>query len=205
MKFRFLSEFHDFFCPGTSESIGSKLPDADCPQGTTSLAPTVTISGTEDNRAFTAENGNLASEGITVTKGTANAFTKSVKADTVEADGTVDYEIYSSNNAAQAEQVYLLDTMPFDGQNGSTFAGTYHVTAWKLDTTLCDASKLSVYYTLDDQYRSATAATVQQATAESWTPATIGPDGTLTAMRTPICSARSRSMTRRAASSARRS
>ena len=165
-----------------STFIGSKLPDADCPQGTTSLAPTVTISGTEDNRAFTAENGNLATEGITVTKGTANAFTKSVKADTVEADGTVDYEIYSSNNATDPDQVYLLDTMPFDGQNGSTFAGTYHVTAWKLDTTLCDASKLRVYYTLDDQYRSATAATVPQATAQSWTPATIGSDGTLTDM-----------------------
>lgn len=165
-----------------STFIGSKSPDADCPAGTTSLAPTVTISGTEDHRAFTAENGNLASEGITVTKGTANAFTKSVKADTVEADGTVDYEIYSSNNAAQAEQVYLLDTMPFDGQNGSTFAGTYHVTAWKLDTTLCDAGKLSVYYTLDEQYKNATAATVPQATAQSWTPATIGADGTLTDM-----------------------
>ena len=136
-----------------STFIGSKSPDADCPAGTTSLAPTVTISGTEDHRAFTAENGNLASEGITVTKGTANAFTKSVKADTVEADGTVDYEIYSSNNAAQAEQVYLLDTMPFDGQNDSTFAGTYHVTAWKLDTTLCDAGKLRVYYTLDERTR----------------------------------------------------
>lgn len=165
-----------------STFIGSKLPDADCPQGTTSLAPTVTISGTEDNRAFTAENGNLATEGITVTKSSANAFTKSVKADTVEADGTVDYEIYSSNNATDPDQVYLLDTMPFDGQNGSTFAGTYHVTAWKLDTTLCDASKLSVYYTLDEQYSSATAATVPQATAQSWTQATIGPDGTLTDM-----------------------
>lgn len=165
-----------------STFIGSKSPDADCPAGTTSLAPTVTISGTEDHRAFTAENGNLASEGITVTKGTANAFTKSVKADTVEADGTVDYEIYSSNNAAQAEQVYLLDTMPFDGQNDSTFAGTYHVTAWKLDTTLCDASKLRVYYTTDEQYKNATAATVPQATAQNWTPATIGADGTLTDM-----------------------
>lgn len=165
-----------------STFIGSKSPDADCPAGTTSLAPTVTISGTEDNRAFTAENGNLASEGITVTKGTANAFTKSVKADTVEADGTVDYEIYSSNNAAQAERVYLLDTMPFDGQNDSTFAGTYHVTAWKLDTTLCDANKLSVYYTTDEQYKNATAATVQQATAQSWTKATIGADGALTDM-----------------------
>lgn len=165
-----------------STFIGSKSPDADCPAGTTSLAPTVTISGTEDHRAFTAENGNLASEGITVTKGTANAFTKSVKADTVEADGTVDYEIYSSNNAAQAEQVYLLDTMPFDGQNDSTFAGTYHVTAWKLDPTLCDAGKLRVYYTLDEQYKNATAATVPQATAQSWTPATIGTDGTLTDM-----------------------
>lgn len=165
-----------------STFIGSKSPDADCPAGTTSLAPTVTISGTQDHRAFTAENGNLASEGITVTKGTANAFTKSVKADTVEADGTVDYEIYSSNNAAQAEQVYLLDTMPFDGQNDSTFAGTYHVTAWKLDPTLCDAGKLRVYYTLDEQYKNATAATVPQATAQNWTPATIGADGTLTDM-----------------------
>ncbi len=165
-----------------STFIGSKSPDADCPAGTTSLAPTVTISGTEDYRVFSAENGNLASEGITVTKGTANAFTKSVKADTVEADGTVDYEIYSSNNAAQAEQVYLLDTMPFDGQNDSTFAGTYHVTAWKLDPTLCDAGKLRVYYTLDEQYKNATAATVPQATAQSWTPATIGADGTLTDM-----------------------
>ena len=165
-----------------STFIGSKSPDADCPAGTTSLAPTVTISGTEDYRVFSAENGNLASEGITVTKGTANAFTKSVKADTVEADGTVDYEIYSSNNAAQAEQVYLLDTMPFDGQNDSTFAGTYHVTAWKLDTTLCEAGKLSVYYTTDEQYKNATAATVPQATAQSWTPATIGADGTLTDM-----------------------
>lgn len=165
-----------------STFIGSKSPDADCPAGTTSLAPTVTISGTDDHRAFTAENGNLASEGITVTKGTANAFTKSVKADTVEADGTVDYEIYSSNNAAQAEQVYLLDTMPFDGQNGSTFAGTYHVTAWKLDTTLCDAGKLRVYYTTDEKYKDDTAATVLQETAQNWTPATIGADGTLTDM-----------------------
>lgn len=165
-----------------STFIGSKSPDADCPAGTTSLAPTVTISGTEDHRAFTAENGNLASEGITVTKGTANAFTKSVKADTVEADGTVDYEIYSSNNATDPDQVYLLDTMPFDGQNGSTFAGTYHVTAWKLDPTLCDASKLRVYYTTDEQYKNATAATVPQATAQNWTQATIGADGTLTDM-----------------------
>lgn len=165
-----------------STFIGSKSPDADCPQGTTSLEPTVTISGTEDNRAFTADNGNLASEGITVTKGSANAFTKSVKADTVEADGTVDYVIYSSNNATTPEQVYLLDTMPADGQNGSSFAGTYHVTAWKLDTTLCDAGKLAVYYTTDEQYRSATAATVPQATAQGWTQAEIASDGTITAM-----------------------
>lgn len=165
-----------------STFIGSKSPDADCPQGTTSLVPTVTISGTEDNRAFTAENGNLASEGITVTKGTANAFTKSVKADTVEADGTVDYVIYSSNNATTPEQVYLLDTMPADGQNGSSFAGTYHVTAWKLDTTLCDASKLSVYYTTDEQYKNATAATVPQTEAEGWTKATLSADGTITDM-----------------------
>lgn len=165
-----------------STFIGSKSPDADCPAGTTSLAPTVTISGTEDNRAFTAENGNLASEGITVTKGTANAFTKSVKADTVEADGTVDYVIYSSNNAAQAEQVYLLDTMPFDGQNDSTFAGTYHVTAWKLDPSLCDVSKLNVYYTENDGYTNATAATTPQTVAEGWMKATIAADGTLTDM-----------------------
>ena len=165
-----------------STLIGSKSPDADCPQGTTSLVPTVTISGTEDNRAFTAENGNLASEGITVTKGSANAFTKSVKADTVEADGTVDYVIYSSNNATTPEQVYLLDTMPADGQNGSSFAGTYHVTAWKLDTTLCDASKLAAYYTTDEQYRSATAAAVPQTEAEGWTKATPSADGTITDM-----------------------
>ena len=165
-----------------STVIGSKSPDADCPQGTTSLEPIVTISGTEDNRAFTADNGNLASEGITVTKGSANAFTKSVKADTVEADGTVDYVIYSSNNATTLEQVYLLDTMPADGQNGSSFAGTYHVTAWKLDTTLCDASKLAVYYTTDEQYRGATAATVTQEAAQGWTRAEIAADGTLTAM-----------------------
>ncbi len=165
-----------------STFIGSKSPDADCPQGTTSLEPTVTISGTEDNRAFTADNGNLASEGITVTKGSANAFTKSVKADTVEADGTVDYVIYSSNNATTPEQVYLLDTMPADGQNGSSFVGTYHVTAWKLDTTLCDAGKLAVYYTTDEQYRSATAATVPQTEAEGWTKASLGADGTITDM-----------------------
>ena len=165
-----------------STFIGSKSPDADCPQGTTSLEPTVTISGTEDNRAFTADNGNLASEGITVTKGSANAFTKSVKVDTVEADGTVDYVIYSSNNATTPEQVYLLDTMPADGQNGSSFAGTYHVTAWKLDTTLCDAGKLAVYYTTDERYRSATAATVPQTEAEGWTKASLGADGTITDM-----------------------
>lgn len=165
-----------------STYIGSKLPDADCPQGTTSLEPTVTISGTEDNRAFTADNGNLASEGITVTKGSANAFTKSVKADTVEADGTVDYVIYSSNNATTTEALYLLDTMPADGQNGSVFAGTYQVSAWKLDPSLCDISKLNVYYTEDAGYTDATAATVPQTEAEGWTKASLGADGTITDM-----------------------
>lgn len=165
-----------------SAFIGSKSPEDDCPQGTLPLSPTVTISGTEDRRAFTASNGNKATQGITVIKGAASAFTKYVKADKVEADGTVDYVIYSANNATSEEALYLLDTMPCNAQNGSSFTGIYHFTGWKLDTALCDASKLSVYYTEDTKYSNATAATVPQAEAQSWTQAQLNADGTITDM-----------------------
>ena len=165
-----------------SAYIGSKLPAEDCPLGTTSLAPTVTISGTEDRRAFTADNGNIATQGITVTKGSADAFTKSVKADKAEADGTVDYVIYSTNNGTSDAALYLLDTMPCNEKNGSSFTGTYHVTGWKLDTALCDVSKLAVYYTEDPQYVDKTAADIKQSVVEGWTKATLNADGTLTDM-----------------------
>ena len=160
-------------------------PDADVPTGTTNLVNAVRISATHDMREPTLANGNYAEAGIAVTRGTASSFGKYSKQKLVEPDGVIDYVAYFDNNSASSADVVLLDTMPYSGENGSHFNGTYTLNSWRLDVSKCDVSKLSLYYTMDSQYKDATTASMggnetAKSTIRGWTSATLDSNGEVT-------------------------
>ena len=171
-----------------SANIGNRNdPNQDVPTGTTHLLNKVRITATHDLRKPTIANGNYAEAGIAVTRGTASSFGKYSKQTLVEPDGVIDYVVYYDNNSASAAELVMLDTMPYDGVNGSRFTGNYTVNSWKLDTSKCDIGKLSFYYTMDEQYKGATTGSLggneaAKTIIQQWTSAAIASDGTVTAM-----------------------
>lgn len=171
-----------------SADIGDRNnPDADVPIGTTNLLNKVRITATHDLRQPTTANGNYAEAGIAVTRGSASSFGKYSKQTLVEPDGVIDYVVYYDNNSASAADVVMLDTMPYNGINGSHFTGSYTVNSWKLDVSKCAIDKLKFYYTMDAQYNVATTSSLggnetAKATIQGWTSAAIAPDGTVTVM-----------------------
>lgn len=171
-----------------SANIGNRNdPNQDVPTGTTHLLNTVRITATHDLRQPSIANGNYAEAGIAVTRGTASSFGKYSKQTLVEPDGVIDYVVYYDNNSASAADVVMLDTMPYNGINGSHFTGSYTVNSWKLDVSQCDIDKLTFYYTLNDQYKDATTASLggneaAKTTIQGWTSADIASDGTVTVM-----------------------
>ena len=171
-----------------SANIGNRNdPNQDVPTGTTNLLNKVRITATYDLRQPSIANGNYAESGIAVTRGTASSFGKYSKQTLVEPDGAIDYVAYYDNNSASAADVVMLDTMPYNGVNGSHFTGSYTVNSWKLDVSKCDISKLSFYYTMDEQYKDDTTASLggneaAKGIIQGWTKADIASDGTVTAM-----------------------
>ena len=171
-----------------SANIGNRNdPNQDVPTGTTHLLNKVRITATHDLRQPSIANGNYAESGIAVTRGTASSFGKYSKQTLVEPDGVIDYVVYFDNNAAQETDVVMMDTMPYNGVNGSHFTGSYTVNSWKLDVTKCAIDKLKFYYTTDNQYNATTTASLggneaAKTTIEDWIKATIASDGTVTAM-----------------------
>lgn len=172
-----------------SANIGNRNdPNQDVPEGTTQLLNKVRITATHDLRQPSVVNGNYAESGIAVTRGTASSFGKYSKQTLVEPDGVIDYVVYYAINSAGSAAVVMLDTMPYNGVNGSHFTGSYTVNSWKLDVSQCDIGNLKFYYTMDAQYNVATTASLggnvaAKATIQGgWTSAAIAPDGTVTVM-----------------------
>ena len=171
-----------------SANIGNRNdPNQDVPTGTTHLLNKVRITATHDQRQPSIANGNYAESGIAVTRGTASSFGKYSRQTLVEPDGVIDYVVYYDNNSASTADVVMLDTMPYKGVNGSYFTGSYTVNSWKMDTSKCNISKLSFYYTMDEQYKEATTASlggneVAKTIIQKWTRAAIASDGTVTDM-----------------------
>ncbi|MGE9975528.1 hypothetical protein ACQRAS_05860 [Coprococcus catus] len=171
-----------------SANIGNRNdPNQDVPTGTTHLLNKVRIMATHDLRKPSSANGNYAESGIAVTRGTASSFGKYSKQTLVEPDGVIDYVLYYDNNSASAADVVMLDTMPYNGVNGSHFTGSYTVNSWKLDISKCDKSKLKFCYTTNEEYKDDTIASLggneaAKTTIQGWTEAAIASDGTVTVM-----------------------
>ena len=171
-----------------SANIGNcNDPNQDVPTGTTHLLNKVRITATHDLRQPTIANGNYAEAGIAVTRGTASSFGKYSKQTLVEPDGMIDYVVYYDNNSVSPADVVMLDTMPYNGVNGSHFTGSYTVNSWKLDVSKCAIDKLKFYYTMDAQYNAVTTASLggneaAKRTIQGWTEAAIASDGTVTVM-----------------------
>lgn len=171
-----------------SANIGNRNdPNQDVPTGTTHLLNKVRITATHDLRVPSVVNGNYAESGIAVTRGTASSFGKYSEQTLVEPGGVIDYVLYYDNNSASAADVVMLDTMPYNGINGSHFTGSYTVNSWKLDVSQCDIDKLKFYYTMDAQYNAVTTASLgrneaAKTTIQGWTSADIASDGTVTVM-----------------------
>lgn len=151
-----------------SADIGSKNPSLDVPTGTTGLLNKVYITAPGDRRDHSVTNGNYSEAGIAVTRGQASAFGKYTKQKVVEKNGKIDYVVYYNNNAQTGTHVVMMDTMPCNDVNGSKFTGSYNVTEWKLDTESCDVKNISIYYTIDPQYRDKTTKEVKEEEIKKW-------------------------------------
>lgn len=166
----------------------------DVPIATTSLVNKVGISGTDDNREKSIENGNYAEVGLRVVRGTATSFAKFTDTPVVDPDGIASYTILYANNAATPEhKKVLLDTMPYNGDlRGSIFSGTYTVSGLKIDKSLVPTSSLQVWYTTNAYYRDSIASSVSYDSITNsggtWIQAPIAADGTVTGMNglTPV-------------------
>ncbi|MCI8465913.1 MAG: hypothetical protein HFI63_08665 [Lachnospiraceae bacterium] len=152
-------------------------PDEDLPNGTTDLKNSVYITTPRDLRDPETTAEKHAEAGIAVTRGSASSFGKYTKQKVVDEDGAIDYVIYFGNNAETATSVVIMDTMPMNGIHESHFTGSYTFAEWKLDPSKCDASKLSVYYTFDTDYKDKTTKNVTREEIEQWQEAEIAPDG----------------------------
>ncbi len=183
-----------------SAVIGQKGNEAqDVPLATTSLLNTAWISGTEDLREHTTANGNYATSGLTVTRGSASSFAKLTDTPLIEPNGTAAYQmIYSNNGAMQLKDMVLVDTMPANGgARGDTFTGSYQVTSWRIDTDSLGGAEylgnIQLYYTSNAAYANLSASglkgvadaagmTVEALLKRDFAKATIASDGTVTDM-----------------------
>ena len=163
-----------------SADIGTRgNPDKDVPTGTTNLLNRVYISAPGDLRDPLTTGEKHSEAGIAVTRGSASSFGKYTKQKVADEDGQIDYVVYYNNNAETGTSLTIMDTMPMNGIHGSHFTGTYAFEEWKLDVTKCDAGKIKIYYTFDDQYKDKTTKEVKREEIESWKEASISTDGTI--------------------------
>lgn len=166
-----------------SADIGDQSdPTKDVPIATTHLLNKVRISAEGDLRQPSAENGNYDEKGITVVRGAASSYGKYSKQNLVEPDGEIDYVIYHNNNSSATDnEVVLLDTMPYKNKLGNAFTGSYTVKSWKIDSTKCDPTKFTLYYTTNDEYAGKTLVDgITKAEIKTWYSVNVNADGKLT-------------------------
>ncbi|MDO5413359.1 MAG: LPXTG cell wall anchor domain-containing protein [bacterium] len=167
-----------------SVNVGTKGDETkDVPLGTTNLTNTVEISATGDERIHSISFGNVAEEGVVLTRGTASSYGKYSTNTVVEPDGEIHYVIYYDNNATVSiPNIVMLDTMPRNGYFGNSFTGSYTVKSWKLNAGKCEPSSFTLYYTLDAKYAGKTLQEISEEEIKTWTSAAINADGTVTDM-----------------------
>ncbi len=175
-----------------SADIGSKSdPEQEVPpNATTGLTNKVYITSAYDRRKPSIANGNYAEEGISVVRGNASSFGKYTKQKVVDEDGEIDYVVYFNNNAAQAKQFAIMDTLPANEIAGSKFTGTYRFAEWRIDTgkSQYQPGSIKIYYTADKKYENQVIKDIREETGkneteifegEGWTEASIASDGTI--------------------------
>lgn len=104
------------------------------------LTVSAAISGDQDGRAQTADNGNYVTETIRISTLSSSSLMKKVEEALIELDGEIHYTIAYSNTGAQSaiEKMYLYDLMPYNGDiRSSNFKGT--VKAMGIEAYLSDA------------------------------------------------------------------
>ncbi len=158
--------------------IGTKGNETqDVKTGTTSLVNTASISALGDNRKQTIANGNVSNVGFNLTRGQASAYGKYARSDTVEQDGTLDYVVYYDNNSStEVSGLYLLDTMPYNGEFDNDFTGAYSVKSWRINAEKCHTQNFTLYYTTDPAYAGKTSAEIpRDVVVGTWTKAEVLP------------------------------
>ncbi|MGN0494481.1 MAG: hypothetical protein ACI4F7_12600 [Acutalibacteraceae bacterium] len=167
-----------------SVNVGTKGDETkDVPFGTTNLTNTVEISAAGDDCIHSIAFGNVAEEGVVLTRGTASSYGKYSKNTVVEPDGEINYVIFYDNNSpAPISDIVLLDTMPRNGYLDNAFTGSYTVTSWKLNVSKCEPSGFKLYYTMNEDYAGKTINDIPETEILTWDTATIGDDGSVTDM-----------------------
>lgn len=119
----------------------------DVPVGTTPLTNTAKISVNGSEQPQSVAYGNVSEKGIQLIRGSASAYGKYSKNGVVEPDGEINYVVFYANNSETTiSNIVLLDTMPYNGVLYNDFTGDYSVTSWKLDSSKCTTSNLSLIH-----------------------------------------------------------
>ena len=112
------------------------------------------VCSTEDMRAYSAENGNLASYGIQVVKTAAISIAKVYDKEKHEVGEKLKWKLYVSNNADSGySNSVFVDTLPYNGdKQGSKFGGgALRVASFRITHRV---ENMRVFYTTDELYRS---------------------------------------------------
>lgn len=164
--------------------IGDQVRPEEDVQNQQVLVSTSTIETTEDRRAKSVNNGNVATASVTVIKLASFNITKN-GTHSLELKDTGSFELIVNNSSdTHKSNLYAIDTMPHNGINGTVMAETskYAITSMKIDLdAIKDISDVTFYYTNDQAYLGKTTADVSMDDIkDNWTKATLSEDGTIT-------------------------
>ncbi len=108
---------------------------------------TVTISTTEDTRPHTEQNGNMDRVGFSVVKLSNMSITKRAVKARADVNDILEYDIIWSNNSDSiAGDEILMDILPVNGKDSSSFDGNYEIEELLITSPDPD---YEVYYTTD--------------------------------------------------------
>ncbi|WP_448903258.1 SdrD B-like domain-containing protein [Eubacterium sp.] len=155
--------------------IGDQLNPSNDVKNEDILNNVAKIGTTEDKRIKKAVFGNQSTAAISLIKLASYNITKT-GTKYLEQFGTANYKMVINNSGNNnKEDVYAVDTMPFDGINNTVMKGNYSILSMKLNVKAAkEIDDVNIYYTNDVQYAGKLASQVDAETIKNdWIKATI--------------------------------
>lgn len=138
--------------------IGNELEPAKDVTDNDTLNNTVTIQTDEDKRPAHTKLSNIATAAISVTREMEFYIVKR-GGDRLELQDDSYYELIVSNTSSNAKKnLWMFDTLPYDGKNNSVKKGKYSIKSLSLNAmAIKDVTDIELWYSFDEKYAGKTA------------------------------------------------